>query len=180
MSTVSFFSWADSSVGTQSCPTLPGRSAGRPDPTRAWYVRVLDSTGLRFSDNSFCRKLIRARILRRVLLWCWAFLCWQLRPRFFVNLFVSALTPLSNENTGWPTMPFSGSFKQYLLDFENRLYRREATRLGRRYRRISDYFEIVCLCFPRIPRVRLAVLMRAFTSTTAVLETRLFAILLLL
>ena len=38
-------SWANSSVGTQSCPIPPGRSAGRPDPTRPWYVRVLDSTG---------------------------------------------------------------------------------------------------------------------------------------
>ena len=25
--------------------TPPGRSAGLPDPTRPWYVRVLDSTG---------------------------------------------------------------------------------------------------------------------------------------
>ena len=41
-----FVSWANSSVGTQSCPTPPGRSAGRSDPTRPWYVRDLDSTGL--------------------------------------------------------------------------------------------------------------------------------------
>ena len=41
----SFVSWANSSVGTQSCPTPPGRSAGRPDPSCPWYVRVLDSTG---------------------------------------------------------------------------------------------------------------------------------------
>ena len=40
-----FVSWANSSVGTQSCLTSPGRSAGRPDPTRPWYVRVLGSTG---------------------------------------------------------------------------------------------------------------------------------------
>ena len=40
-----FVSWANSSVGTQSCPTPPGRSAGRSDPTRPWYGRVLDSTG---------------------------------------------------------------------------------------------------------------------------------------
>ena len=38
-------SWPNKSIGTQSCPTPPGRSAGRPDPTRPWYVRVLDSTG---------------------------------------------------------------------------------------------------------------------------------------
>ena len=37
--------WANSSVGTQSCPTPRGRPAGRPDSTRPWYVRVLDSTG---------------------------------------------------------------------------------------------------------------------------------------
>ena len=40
----SLVSWANNSVGTQSCPTPPGRPAGRPDPTRPWYVRVLDST----------------------------------------------------------------------------------------------------------------------------------------
>ena len=40
-----FVSWAKNTVGTQSCPTPPGRSARRSDPTRLWYVRVLDSTG---------------------------------------------------------------------------------------------------------------------------------------
>ena len=40
-----FVSRANSSVGTQSCATPPGRSAGLPDPTRPWYVRVLGSTG---------------------------------------------------------------------------------------------------------------------------------------
>ena len=39
-----FVSWANNSVGTQSCPTPPGRSAVRPDPTQPLYVRVLDST----------------------------------------------------------------------------------------------------------------------------------------
>ena len=38
-------SLANSSVGTQSCPTPFGCSAGRSDRTRLWYVRVLDSTG---------------------------------------------------------------------------------------------------------------------------------------
>ena len=38
-------SWANSSVGIQSCPTSPRRPAVRPDPTRPWYVRVSDSTG---------------------------------------------------------------------------------------------------------------------------------------
>ena len=37
-------SWANSSVGIQSCPTPPHRPAVRPDPTRPWYVRILDST----------------------------------------------------------------------------------------------------------------------------------------
>ena len=37
-------SWANSSVGTQSCSTPPRHAAVRPDPTRPWYVRVLDST----------------------------------------------------------------------------------------------------------------------------------------
>ena len=33
--------WANNSFGTQSCPTPPGRSAGRPDPTHPWYVQVI-------------------------------------------------------------------------------------------------------------------------------------------
>ena len=40
-------SWANSSVGIQFCSTrlvLPD-PAVRPDPTRPWFVRVLDSTG---------------------------------------------------------------------------------------------------------------------------------------
>ena len=47
-----FFSWANSSVGTQSYATSPGRSAGRSDPNRPWYVRVLDATGVRVSDET--------------------------------------------------------------------------------------------------------------------------------
>jgi len=77
-------------------------------------------------------------------------------------------------------MPFSVSFGQDFLDPENRLYRLEATRTRRRYRRISDYLEIVFLCSPNIPGVRIAALMRAFTSSTAILETSPFAMLLLL
>ena len=87
---------------------------------------------------------------------------------------------LSHENTGWLPMPFSVSFGQDFLDPENRLYRQEATRTQRRYRRISDYLEIVFLCSPHIPGMRLAALMRAFTSGTAILETSPFAMLLLL
>ena len=41
-----FVSWANSSVGTQSCPNPPGRSAERSDLNRSWYVRVLDSTSV--------------------------------------------------------------------------------------------------------------------------------------
>ena len=37
--------WANSSVGSQYCPTPPRRSAVRPDPIRSWYVRVLGSPG---------------------------------------------------------------------------------------------------------------------------------------
>ena len=47
-----FVSWANSFVGTQSCATPPGRSAGRADPTRPWYVRVLVSTGRLDSSNN--------------------------------------------------------------------------------------------------------------------------------
>ena len=47
-------SWANSFVGTQSCPTPPGRSAGRPDPTRPWYVRVLDSTNIFIFADTRC------------------------------------------------------------------------------------------------------------------------------
>ena len=45
--------WAYCSVGVPSCPALPRRPAVRPDPTRPWYVRVLESTGL--NRNSFVR-----------------------------------------------------------------------------------------------------------------------------
>ena len=54
-----FFSWANNSVGTQSCPISPGRSAGRFDSTRPWYVRVLDSTG-RASGETFRRRVFDA------------------------------------------------------------------------------------------------------------------------
>ena len=37
-------SWANCSVGVQSCPAPPRRPAVCPDPTRPCYVRVLDST----------------------------------------------------------------------------------------------------------------------------------------
>ena len=40
-----FLFWANNSVCYQSCPFLLGRSAGRFDPTRLWFVRVLDLTG---------------------------------------------------------------------------------------------------------------------------------------
>ena len=40
-----FVSWADRSVGVPSDPAQPLRSAvRRPDPTRPWYARFLDST----------------------------------------------------------------------------------------------------------------------------------------
>ena len=39
-----FFFRLNDSVGTQSCPNPPGRSAGCSEPTRLLYVRVLDST----------------------------------------------------------------------------------------------------------------------------------------
>ena len=42
-------SWANNSVGIQSCPTPPRHSAVRPDPTRPWYVWVLDSTSFTVS-----------------------------------------------------------------------------------------------------------------------------------
>ena len=90
------------------------------------------------------------------------------------------MTLLSHENTGWLPMPFSVSFGQDFLDPENRLQRREATRTRRRYRRISNYFEVVCFYSLHIPGMHLAALMRAFTSSTAILETSPFAMLLLL
>ena len=43
----SLVSWANCSVGIiQFCPTPPGRPAVCPDPTRRWYVRVLDPTSV--------------------------------------------------------------------------------------------------------------------------------------
>ena len=41
-------SWANSSVGIQSCPTPPRHPAVRSVPTRQRYVRVLDSTGTNY------------------------------------------------------------------------------------------------------------------------------------
>ena len=41
-------SWANSSVGVPSCPGPPCRPNVRPDPTRPWYVRVLDSASKLF------------------------------------------------------------------------------------------------------------------------------------
>ena len=46
-------SWANNSVGIQSCPTPPRHPAVRSVPTRQWYVRVLDSTGREDDDRSF-------------------------------------------------------------------------------------------------------------------------------
>ena len=65
-----FVSQANSSVGTQSCATPPGRSAGLPDPTRPWYVRVLDSTsrhrytGQQPGTKSACRPADLPRLNR--------------------------------------------------------------------------------------------------------------------
>ena len=47
-------SWANRSVGVPSCPAPLRRPAvRRPDPTRPWYVRVLDSTGDGQWPNTF-------------------------------------------------------------------------------------------------------------------------------
>ena len=48
-----FVSWANNSVGTKSCPTPLGRPAGRSDPTRPWYVRVLGSTSFKMVSCYF-------------------------------------------------------------------------------------------------------------------------------
>ena len=77
-------------------------------------------------------------------------------------------------------MPFFVSFGQDFLDPENRLYRREATRTLRHYRRVSDYLEIAFLYSPHMHGMRLAARMRAFISTTAIIETSPFAMLSLL
>ena len=52
-------SWANSSVGIQFCstpPVLPD-PAVRPDPTRPWFVRVLDSTGQPVVNRSLCSSI---------------------------------------------------------------------------------------------------------------------------
>ena len=51
-------SWTNNPVGTQSCPTPPRHPALRPDPTRPWYVRVLDLTGA--SGKTFKRLVLDA------------------------------------------------------------------------------------------------------------------------
>ena len=50
-------SWAYSSVGVPSCPAPPRCPAVRPDPTRPWYVRVLDSTSENTRDAFFPSEL---------------------------------------------------------------------------------------------------------------------------
>ena len=47
-------SLASSSVGTQSCPTPPRHPAVRPDPTRLWFVQVLDSTSAKHVRETSC------------------------------------------------------------------------------------------------------------------------------
>ena len=44
--------WAYCSVGVSSCPAPPRRPAVRPNPTRSWYVRVLDSIVFKLKDKS--------------------------------------------------------------------------------------------------------------------------------
>ena len=39
-------------LGELFCPTAPSCPAVRPDPTRSLYVRVLDSTNIRASEES--------------------------------------------------------------------------------------------------------------------------------
>ena len=39
-------SWADGPVGVPCCPSPPRPAVRHPDPTRPWYVRVLDSTNV--------------------------------------------------------------------------------------------------------------------------------------
>ena len=90
------------------------------------------------------------------------------------------MTPLSHENTGWLPMPFSVSFGQDFFDPENRLYRQGRRELGGATDAISNPFEAVCFYSLHIPGMHLAALMRAFTSSTAILETSPFAMLLLL
>ena len=50
-------SQATNFVGIQSCPTPPRHPAVRPDPTRPWYVPVLDST----SASKKIQKFIQAK-----------------------------------------------------------------------------------------------------------------------
>ena len=47
-------SWANCSVGVPPCPAPPRCPAGRPEPTRPWYVRVVDSTGRVLSVLIWC------------------------------------------------------------------------------------------------------------------------------
>ena len=65
---------ANKTVSTQSCLTRPGPPAGRRDPTRPWYVRVLDSTNtnqtVRASGKTFKTVIsIRWRAKGRAVFW---------------------------------------------------------------------------------------------------------------
>ena len=59
-------SWANCSVGVQSCPTPPRRPAARPDPTRPWYVWALDSTDdIQLANRLFIWKQLRLFVLQQ-------------------------------------------------------------------------------------------------------------------
>ena len=77
---VKLVSWANNSVGTQPCPTPPHQSAVRSVPTRQWYVRVLDSTGVEV------KRTISFWTIRRVgICYCKAWPHPALEPRAALN-----------------------------------------------------------------------------------------------
>ena len=69
-------------------------------------IEISASSFLRSLKTISAENLLESGSYAMSLLWCCAFLCWQLRPRFFVGLFASAMTLRSHENTGWLPMLF--------------------------------------------------------------------------
>ena len=122
-------------VGCFPCILLYRFLQGRPS------IEISASSFLRFSENPFCRKLIRTGILRRVVAVVLSV------PLLATKTPVLRRSHCVGHATAKPrqhrlaTDAFSVSFGQDFLDPKNRLYRPESTRTQARYRRISNYFD---------------------------------------
>ena len=137
-------------------------------------VELSASSYFCFSDNLFCRQLIRAEILRRVVAMALS-VSLLARSRFFFN-FLFRSYHRSQKNT--VALSTSSFFCQDFFDPGNRSYRLEAARTRACYRHISDYLDYVAQRVSPRYAFTVAVLMPAFNSTVAIWALLLYAALL--